>query len=130
MLSNAGMIGYFTLFLLITVVLYPLYKNVFVKKLSKNPNPLYRNAFKILKKIHPVFASAAIITGSYHGFLMLGGFRIHTGSLIIIALLFMGGTFLAGKTKVLRTKWRIYHRAGGLVTVTAVMIHLLFPYLI
>ena len=130
MLSNAGLVGYFTLFLLITVVLYPLYKNVFVKKLSKNPKPLYRNIFKLLKKIHPVFASTAIITGLYHGFLMLGGFRIHTGSLIIIALLFMGATYLAGKTKSLRTKWRIYHRAGGLVTVTAVMIHLFFPYLI
>ena len=127
---SPGLLGYFTLFLLFWVVLFAVYKYFFVKNLSKKPNPVYKKIYKILRKIHPLFASASIILGSYHGYLMLGGFRFHTGSLVIISLIYMLLTFFAGKTKNLRTKWRSFHKAGGLVTVFAIFIHYFFPWII
>jgi hypothetical protein len=130
MLIDAGLLGYFTLFLLFWVVSFVVYKYFFVKSLSKKGNPSYKKNYKILRKIHPAFASAAIILGSYHGYLMLGGFRIHTGTLIIISLIYMLLTFLSGKTKSLRTKWRTFHKAGGIVTVAAIFVHYFFPWII
>ncbi len=130
MLIDPRLLGYFTLFLLFWVVSFVVYKYFFVKKLSKKPNPIYKKIYKILREIHPIFASVSIILGSYHGYLMLGGLRLHTGSLIIMALIFMLLTFLGGKTKSLRTKWRKFHKVGGLVTVIAIFVHYFFPWLI
>ena len=124
------LVGQFNLFLLFWVLTFVVYKYVFKNHLAKKGGTLYPAIYRRLKVVHPVFAVTMIVTGIYHGYLMLGGLRFHTGSLIILALMGMVGTFLLKKTARFRTTWKVYHKIGAVLVLGAVLIHLNFPGLI
>ena len=127
MLSDASAAGYFNLVLLFIVLVFVVYKYLFSKYLAKKKKEEYAKIYRILRKIHPLSATVLIFTGVYHKYLMLGSLSFHSGSLIILALLYMMATYLLGKTNILRKKWRVYHRIGGLLVIASVPVHLFLP---
>lgn len=94
-------------------------------KTNKKLMPLYRK----MRVIHPVVGVIMIVIGLVHGFMVLGEIRLHSGLLIVIILIIMALTALAGqKVKAFRKGWRKVHRTLGVLVFLLVLAHLIFPW--
>ena len=94
-------------------------------KTNKKLIPLYRK----MRIIHPVVGVLMILVGLIHGTMALGQIRLHSGSLILLALIAMALTALAGqKIKAFRKGWRKVHRTLGVLVFLLVLAHLIFPW--
>lgn len=94
------------------------------KHLFKNNNETLKKAAKFLKKNHPYTGILLAISAVTHGYMLLGGFRLHSGYfawLIILAVVFFGWAGPRYKMK----NWLKIHRALVLVLVGAVLFHVL-----
>lgn len=94
------------------------------KHLFKNSNDALKKAAKFLKKIHPYTGGLLAITALTHGYMLLGGFRFHSGYfawLIILAVVFLGWAGPRYKIK----NWLKLHRALVMILVGAVLFHVL-----
>lgn len=86
----------------------------------------YQQAIKFLRKLHKPLGIALVLLAILHGYLALGTFRLHTGSLAWIMLLItavFGGAFYRLKKAPL-FKW---HKAFALIVVLFTALHLLLP---
>ncbi len=126
-MSNGVFLGNLNLWLLGGVLLYVVYKSIFKKYLAPKRKEIYNKTYRGLKAIHPILAMTMIFLGTYHGYLMLGTIRFHTGLIIILALIYMLSTYLLGRNKALKQHWKYYHRLGAVIVLSAVLIHLNFP---
>lgn len=129
-MSNGLLLGNINLVLLGVVLSFVIYKYFFRKYLAVKKKETYNKIFRGLKMIHPLAASAMLLIGLVHGYLMTGGQWLHTGSFIIVALLVMMGTFAAGKQQAYKQKWKSWHKLGAVFVMVAVLIHLNFPNII
>ncbi|AHM57789.1 hypothetical protein EAL2_808p02840 (plasmid) [Peptoclostridium acidaminophilum DSM 3953] len=94
------------------------------KHLFKNKSETLKRSAKLLKKIHPYMGGMLAVTATIHGYMLLGGFRLHSGYfawLIILAVVFFGWAGPRYKMK----NWLKIHRALVLVLVGAVLFHVL-----
>lgn len=89
----------------------------------------YQKLMKVLRALHKPTALVLLISIIAHGWLALGSFQLHTGTIaaiffLLTALFGLLFYFLhkAGLLKV--------HRALALVSVLLVIVHLLFPWLL
>jgi hypothetical protein len=76
--------------------------------------------------LHKPLGLALAVAAPVHGYLALGSFRLHTGSLLYISLLLTagaGGTYYKTKSK------NIFklHKMLALITVLLLLLHLLAP---
>lgn len=88
--------------------------------------PRIKTLIRKLKKIHPFAGFCLLIIGAVHGYIALGGFRLHTGSFLYLAVFitaFFGGLFALKKKKILLQ----FHRGSVLLTALFWAIHFLFP---
>ncbi|MDO4719319.1 MAG: hypothetical protein Q4A78_01525 [Peptostreptococcaceae bacterium] len=88
--------------------------------------PRINTLIKGLKTIHPFAGFCLLIVGAIHGYIALGGFRLHTGSLLYLAVFmtaFFGGFFKLKKKKILLQ----LHRGFVLLIAIFWAIHFLFP---
>jgi len=127
-------LGWINLFLVLLMgSIYPL-KRAATAKLHRVGKEKARGSMEVYQKmriIHPVLGAFIIGIGLVHGYLALGTLRLHTGLLVVMWLMLMGGVAIFGpKMKVLRKKWRNLHRGMGLVLLILVIIHLSFGVLL
>lgn len=100
------------------------------KKVFKGKNKNFNKSLKIGRKIHPYVGILLILSGSLHGYLKLGGnFILHTGSLIIIALLINGVIGFIYRRSHNRKYARI-HRILGFVILGLFILHYINPWLL
>jgi hypothetical protein len=94
----------------------------------KGKNKKFNQLLKMLRKVHPIGGIILVLSGIVHGYLKLGKFAFHTGSLIIIALL-LGGIvgFMYKKTK--KRQYALLHRVIGITSILALALHYLNPWL-
>ncbi len=83
---------------------------------------------KTTRKIHPFTGFLLIVFGFTHGFLALGGFSLHTGTLVWIACILMPLTLIL-KKKGYR-KWIFLHRSMDAVLWILLILHRVNPWLI
>ena len=86
----------------------------------------YQSALKTLRKLHKPLGISLVLISVVHGYLALGAFRLHTGSLAWIMLLItasLGIAFYRLK-KAQLFKW---HKAFALIVTVFTAVHLLFP---
>ncbi len=94
-------------------------------KTNKKLMPIYRK----MRIIHPVVGVLMILVGLIHGTMVLGQIRLHSGYLIVLALIAMALTALTGqKIKAFRKGWRKVHRTLGVLVFLLVLAHLIFPW--
>ncbi len=100
------------------------------KKIFKGKNKNFNKSLKIGRKIHPYVGVVLIISGSLHGFLKLGGsFILHTGSLLIIALMINGVIGFIYRKSHNRTYAKT-HRILGVIVVGLFILHYVNPWLL
>lgn len=94
-------------------------------KTNKKLIPVYRK----LRVLHPVVGVLMVAMGLVHGYMALGRIALHSGSLIVAALIAMALVALAGqRVKAFRKDWRKVHRALGLLVFMLVLAHLIAPW--
>jgi len=111
---------------LIATMTAPYWLREINKRTFKYKGGVYAKCIKALRWIHKPLGFLIIILAPIHGYLALGGLRLHTGSLVFAMLFFtglLGLSFYFTKKKVL-FKW---HKAFALTIFIFLAIHLLFP---
>lgn len=86
----------------------------------------YGKALKFLRMIHKPLGASILIIASIHGYLALGAIRLHTGVLLLLAIL---GTAILGFSFFLLKKRSLFvwHRRLVTVIIFFLLLHLLFP---
>ena len=121
-------LGYLNIGLL-AVVLAP----YLVRKLNQwfihSKGPGFGKLMKVLRALHKPAAVLLVASVVLHGWLALGGFRLHTGTVAAVGLLL---TALCGLLFYLLRKppLLVAHRVLALVSVVLIAVHLLFPSLL
>ena len=81
---------------------------------------------KYLRQIHKPLAVFLIFLALLHGYFALGGFQLHTGSLVFFSLFLtaiMGGGFYQTKKK----NFFVLHKGLALLTGLVLLLHLFLP---
>jgi len=94
------------------------------KHLFKNKNEALLKAAKLIKKIHPYSGALLVVTATVHGYMLLGGFRLHSGYFAWLIILTLGFYGWAGPKYKLQN-WVKIHRILALALVVAVFYHVL-----
>lgn len=111
---------------LITLMLLPfaifnLNSLLFKKKVS-----VYLKLAKFLRKLHRYLGIPLVISVIYHGFLALGSFRLHTGTILgimLIVVAIFGMIFILFKKK-----WAFKtHKLLAILLMLLLILHLIFP---
>ena len=87
---------------------------------------IYGKAVKLLRSIHKPLGAVVVLVALIHGYLALGAFRLHTGTLLGIAVILtaiLGGTFFISRKRLAFT----WHKRMVLVVLLLLLLHLLFP---
>lgn len=119
-----SILGYVSTALLIVLVM-PYVLRVANKKYFKN-NDKVKKVVKELKKWHKPAGVLLAIVSLVHGYMAFGGFRLHTGSLLYLAIfvvIVFGALFGYKKKKIFLDM----HKAFVVVAVILLAVHLLFP---
>ncbi|MDO4712036.1 MAG: hypothetical protein Q4A75_08660 [Peptostreptococcaceae bacterium] len=97
-----------------------------INKKFLNDDPKIKSVVRSLKKIHPIVGLTFAVISLFHGYSALGGFRLHTGSLVygmaVIAIIF-GAMFSVKKKK----QYLIMHKSFTAMTFILWTVHILFP---
>ncbi|KAB3531549.1 hypothetical protein [Alkaliphilus serpentinus] len=94
---------------------------------SKSKNKKLLAIYKKLRIIHPLLGVTIILLGSIHGYLALGTFRLHTGTIVLAILVIMAIIPISGqKIQKLKRHWRPYHRYLSIILWISIIIHILF----
>lgn len=112
--------------LLLVILLMPFLLNALNRKWFKTKNETYRKVLKGLRTIHKPTGIALALFGVIHGWMALGGLRLHTGTLLYAAILVqaaLGGAFYKTKRKNLFKA----HRLMALAVVLLFLLHRLAP---
>lgn len=86
----------------------------------------YARVVRLLRRIHKPLGGVILILALIHGYLALGSFRIHTGTLLwlsIAATASLGLAFFLSKKKALF----VWHKRMVLVSILLLLLHLIFP---
>lgn len=102
---------------------------------NKSNNKLILGLRKFLKRAlpfihsyHPVFGTAAFITGIIHGFSLLQTVEVHSGYVLWFFILFMGLSGMSMKAIKSRSKYtfiRKLHRIVMFITIALMIFHVL-----
>lgn len=119
-----SILGYVSVGLLVLLVLPYVLRIINTKFLKRNKR--VNNVIKFLKKYHKLFGAAALIISLIHGYMALGGLRLHTGSLVFMSMALAaitGMLFAKKKKKILLT----LHRAFSALSIALLGLHYFFP---
>ncbi|WP_051188407.1 hypothetical protein [Proteocatella sphenisci] len=96
------------------------------KMIFKGKNKNIQSLTRMLRKIHKQMGFVLVVTGIVHGYLALGGLRLHTGTLLYLSLLLtgtMGLLFYLKKKKIFLQ----LHRYFAALVIMLLALHLIFP---
>ena len=96
------------------------------KMIFKGKNKGLQSITKLLRKVHKQMGLVLVVTGITHGYLALGGFILHTGTLLYLSLIAtgsMGFLFYRKKKKILLQ----LHRYLAALVIALLALHLIFP---
>lgn len=111
---------------LLAIQLIPYLMVLLNKHILKTKSESYRNVIKGFRKYHKQTGIALLATGLIHGYLALGAFRLHTGTILYLAILLsaiLGGAFYRKKEK----RFLKVHRAMALIITALFLLHRLAP---
>jgi cytochrome b561 len=111
---------------LLVLILTQFLLNYTNRKFIKTDNKTFKKFQKIFKTIHKPLGLALAVLAPIHGYMALGGFRLHTGSLLYLSLIItatLGGSFYRLRKKVLF----LWHKRIAGLTVLLLLIHIFFP---
>lgn len=95
-----SVLGYISVFLLLLLLL-PMPLRLLNKKYFKS-NKRIAWAIRLLKKNHRIIGILLLVVSLAHGYLAMGGFRLHTGSILYLGILLVslsGMYFIIKKKK-------------------------------
>lgn len=117
-----SVLGWINVILLLFMAsMFPI-KSVLKKK--KSMVSLYR----FFRKLHPIIGVSIVLIGMIHGYLALGGVRLHSGSILLLSIALSGGIIYSkGKINYMKHNWRRIHRTLGFVIIALLILHLAFP---
>lgn len=114
---------------LVVIITAPYWLRVLNTKLFHIKQPWFQKLLKVLRPLHKILAFVLLASIGVHGYLALGAFQLHTGTLAAAAFLLtavMGILFFfLHKGGLLKA-----HRALVLISIILVAVHLLFPKLL
>lgn len=122
---NFRQLGYLNLILLGLLIL-PYILNTLNQKVFKTKSPAFRSLMKALRTIHKPLGVAFLATALIHGYMAMGGLRLHTGTLLyaaVVVQVILGGAFYRKKKKVLFKA----HRIMAMVVAGLFLLHWLAP---
>jgi cytochrome b561 len=108
------------------VILSPYVLGFLNKKVFKTQSKGFRSTMKFLRRLHKPLGIAMAVLALVHGYLALGGFRLHTGSLLYLSIFItalLGGSFYKLKKRALFT----WHKRMALVSFLLLLLHLFYP---
>jgi len=114
-------IGWLNIGLLVVMVL-PFLLRQFSTRVKKVKGKWYPKLNKFLRTIHKPLGIAIVLLSMLHGYLVFGGFRLHTGTLELFAIVIMaalGAAFYFTKKK----PFLVWHRWALVLLVLMVLLH-------
>jgi len=117
---NIGLIG---------IMVLPFLLRQFSTRVKKIKGTWYPKLNKFLRTIHKPLGIAIALLAMLHGYLVFGGFRLHTGTLEFFAIVIMaalGATFYFTRKK----PFLVWHRWALVLLLLMVLVHQIFPNLI
>lgn len=114
-------IGWLNIGLLVVMIL-PFLLRQFSTRVKKVKGKWYPKLNKFLRTIHKPLGIAIVLLSMLHGYLVFGGFRLHTGTLELFAIVIMaalGATFYFTKKK----PFLVWHRWALALLVLMVLLH-------
>jgi len=114
-------IGWLNIGLLVVMIL-PFLLRQFSTRVKKVKGKWYPKLNKFLRTIHKPLGIAIVLLSMLHGYLVFGGFRLHTGTLELFAIVIMaalGATFYFTKKK----SFLVWHRWALVLLVLMVLLH-------
>lgn len=122
---NFRQLGYLNVFIL-GLLLLPYILNTLNQKVFKTKSPVFRRVMKALRSLHKPLGVAFVASALIHGYMAMGGIRLHTGTLLYGAVLIqviLGGAFYRKKKKELFRA----HRIMAMVVAGLFLLHWLVP---
>lgn len=119
-----SILGYISSLLLI-ILISPFILRTLNKKFIGN-NKKITEIVKKLKKIHKVAGALVAVIAIIHGYMAMGGFRLHTGSILYISMIIsiVFGILFAIKKK---KQFLNLHKTFVFITIILWAVHILFP---
>ncbi len=120
-----GVLGYTCLGLL-AVITSPWWLRKLNSITFKSKSPGYLKTLRVLRALHKPLAAALVVVMAMHGWLALGGIRLHTGTVLAAALLLtmcFGLAFYFTKKRALL----MTHKGFALATVALFLVHFFAP---
>lgn len=114
-------IGWLNIGLLVVMIL-PFLLRQFSTRVKKVKGKWYPKLNKFLRTIHKPLGIAIVLLSMVHGYLVFGGFRLHTGTLELFAIMIMaalGAMFYFTKKK----PFLVWHRWALVLLVLMVLLH-------
>lgn len=112
--------------ILLVLIIAQFILNYTNRNFIKTDNKTFKKIQKLFKLIHKPLGITLAILGLIHGYMALGGFRLHTGSLLYLSLFItaiLGGSFYKLRKKV----FFLWHKRIAALTVLLLMVHIFFP---
>ena len=112
--------------ILLVLILVQFFLNYTNRKFIKTDNKTFKKIQKLFKVIHKPLGGVLAVLGPIHGYMALGGFRLHTGSLLYLSLVItaiLGGSFYRLRKKA----FFLWHKRIAALTVVLLMVHIFFP---
>lgn len=124
MRSLYGFLGYVSVFTMVLLLL-PLPLRILNKKLFHG-NKSVNKVIRTLKKYHRPLGTVLLLVSIAHGYLIMGGFRLHTGSILYLAIVLsaLSGMIFYKKKK---KHWLQIHKFLCVLTVLLLGVHYFFP---
>lgn len=122
---NYALLGWLNV-ILVAILLSPFILTRLNRSFIKTKNPTFQSTVKFLRKLHKPLGAALLLVTLIHGWMALGGLRLHTGTLLFLSFLvagLLGFAFHATKKPAL-FKW---HRRILWLSTALSALHLLFP---
>lgn len=97
------------------------------KMTLKTNNKGFFDGIKFLRKLHKPLGILLVAISFYHGYLVLGAIRFHTGTVLftaILATVVLGGYFY----KMKKRDALKFHRVLSSIVIVLLFIHIFYPY--
>lgn len=113
--------------LLLLIQILPYTLNFLNRKFFKTKSPGFRTLMKWLRKTHKYTGALLVLIAAIHGFMVLGSFRLHTGTLLYLLVIV---TALAGYGFHVKKKKEILqmHRLLAGIMVLLFFLHYFAPW--
>lgn len=112
--------------IILVIIISPYILNLLNRKVLKTKDKNFFKVVKFLRSLHKPLGLAVMILGIVHGYMALGGLRLHTGTLLYISILItgiLGGAFYRLKKRPLF----IWHKRMAALSVVLFLLHYFFP---